>query len=204
MYGFSSLQLLSSAPCKPLDEARDGINLGEAAGFAILMRSAEAGEDTSGVNFAGYGESSDAWHMSHPHPQGLGAQLAIEQALSRAGLEAAAIDYVNLHGTSSRANDLIEGQVIARMFPLSTDCSSTKAWTGHTLGAAGITEALIAIDAAVTGLVPGSLNLETLDPGIKVSVQNKNKHRSLRHVMSNSFGFGGNNCCLIFSRSAEA
>jgi len=197
LHGFHSLQLVSEKPCKPLDENRDGINLGEASGYAILVRANEHDKDT-GINLVGYGESSDAHHMSHPHPQGLGAKLAMEQALAMANLNAGDIDYINLHGTSSRANDLIEGQLIERMFPASTQISSTKAWMGHTLGAAGITEALIAVDALKRGIVPGSLNLDELDHQLTVSVQRANLKRDMNYVMSNSFGFGGNNCCLVF------
>lgn len=205
LHGFDSLQLLSSEPCKPFDQARDGINLGEAAGYAILMRSEDCASDDIGINdkiqLSGYGESSDAHHMSHPHPEGLGAKLAIEDALKRADLPSKAIDYINLHGTSSRANDTIEGALIAEMFPKTTQCSSTKAWMAHTLGAAGITEALIAVDALRTSLIPGSLNLTNLDEALDISIQPENIEREMQHVMSNSFGFGGNNCCLIFSKA---
>lgn len=200
LHGFNSLQLLSANPCKPFDKHRDGINLGEASGFAVLQR---AGENTnsSGIRLAGYGESSDAHHMSHPHPDGLGAKMSMTQALERAGLRAEDIDYVNLHGTSSRANDLIEGQLISELFPATTRCSSTKAWMGHTLGAAGITEAIIAMDTLKTHVIPGSKNLETLDEALTLTIQAEDEHRTCQHVMTNSFGFGGNNCTLLFSRA---
>ena len=200
LHGFNSLQLLSANPCKPFDKHRDGINLGEASGFAVLQR---AGENTnsSGIRLAGYGESSDAHHMSHPHPDGLGAKMSMTQALERAGLRAEDIDYVNLHGTSSRANDLIEGQLISELFPATTRCSSTKAWMGHTLGAAGITEAIIAMDTLNTHVIPGSKNLETLDETLTLTIQAEDEHRTCQHVMTNSFGFGGNNCTLLFSRA---
>ena len=197
MHGFDSLQLVSENPCKPLDQNRDGINLGEASGYAILVR-ADEGHDDSGICLLGYGESSDAHHMSHPHPDGLGAKLAMTQALEMASLQPESIDYINLHGTSSRANDLIEGRLISSMFPKSTQVSSTKGWMGHTLGAAGITEALIALDALQRGLIPGSMNLDELDHELDLSVSNENIQRDMNYVMSNSFGFGGNNCCLVF------
>ena len=199
LHGFDSLQLLSQNPCKPFDNDRDGINLGEASGYAILMRADNCETDT-GIELAGYGESSDAHHMSHPHPDGLGARHAIESALNMAKLSPKEIDYINLHGTSSQANDSIEGKLIGSMFLATTQCSSTKAWMAHTLGAAGITEALIAIDAARTDLIPGSMNLNTLDKELDFSIQSENMTRSLTHVMSNSFGFGGNNCCLVFTK----
>lgn len=200
LHGFNSLQLLSPNPCKPFDQYRDGINLGEASGFAVLQRSGE-NSNASGVSLTGYGESSDAYHMSHPHPDGLGAKLSMRQALKQANKEPAEIDYINLHGTSSRANDLIEGQLITELFPNTTQCSSTKAWMGHTLGAAGITEAIIALDTLNTNIIPGSKNLETLDEALSLSIKATNEHKVCQHVMTNSFGFGGNNCTLLFSRS---
>lgn len=200
LYGFHSLQLVSTNPCRPFDETRDGINLGEAAGFAILMRDENADESLP-IQLSGYGESSDAYHMSHPHPEGSGARLAIEQALTQSGLHPADINYINLHGTASKANDHIEGNLVGQLFPPATLMSSTKGWTGHTLGAAGILESIIAMDALITGQVPGNLNLDTVDPQIQIQISSKNSHTTLQHVMNNSFGFGGNNACLIFSRT---
>src|SRR5690606_10315968 len=155
LYGFNSLELVSPAPCRPFDAARRGINIGEGAGFALLERDADSGPWLVGV-----GESSDAHHMSTPHPQGLGAQLAIEQALSRAALSVDDIGYINLHGTASLKNDEVEAQLVARLFPADTHASSTKGWTGHTLGAAGIIEAVICLLALEHGLLPGTLNCE--------------------------------------------
>ena len=200
LHGFDSLQLVSQNQCKPLDENRDGINLGEASGYAILVRANEGHADSS-IQLLGYGESSDAHHMSHPHPEGLGARLVMQQAMDMACLTPAQIDYINLHGTSSRANDLIEGQLIGSLFPKTTQVSSTKGWMGHTLGAAGITEALIAADALYRGVIPGSKNLDELDKQLNISVQADNIKRDMRYVMSNSFGFGGNNCCLVFGKT---
>lgn len=201
LHGFDSLQLVSENQCKPYDEQRDGINLGEAAGFAILMRKQDAKEKT-GIELLGYGESSDAYHMSHPHPEGLGAKLAMEKALEIAKLEPSAIDYINLHGTSSRANDTIEGTLVGKMFPKTTRCSSTKAWMGHTLGAAGITESIIAFDAIKTGLIPGSMNLSELDKEVDINIQAENVQQEVTYVLSNSFGFGGNNCSLVFGKES--
>lgn len=202
LYGFDSLQLVSQNRCQPFDEGRDGINLGEAAGFAILMRAADS-EDDTGISLYGFGESSDAHHMSHPHPDGLGARLSMQQALDMAELTSDAIDYINLHGTSSKANDLIEGKLVENMFPKSTVVSSTKGWMGHTLGAAGITEALIAADALRRGVIPGSLNLVELDSQLQLNIQADNITQPLNYVMSNSFGFGGNNCSLLFGKSGD-
>lgn len=200
LHGFDALQLVSANPCRPFDQDRDGINLGEAAGYAVLMRPEDTVAD-SGISLRGYGESSDAYHMSHPHPEGLGARLAIQQALAMAGVQPEEIGYINLHGTSSRTNDLIEGQLIEAMFPATTQCSSTKAWMGHTLGAAGISEGLIAADTLKTGLIPGSMNLKNLDEQMNFSITADNIKADLGYVMSNSFGFGGNNCTLLFGRA---
>ncbi len=200
LQGFDSLQLVSEQRCKPFDDTRDGINLGEGAGFSLLARSGEACLPAKAL-LRGYGESSDAHHMSHPHPEGEGARRAIEQALARADLAPADIDYINLHGTASRANDSIEGKLIANMFGAEACASSTKAWMGHTLGAAGIIESLVAVDALHTGLVPGTLNLQQVDSDIPLALFAENRQKNVHHVMSNSFGFGGNNACLIFSEA---
>jgi len=198
LYGFHSLQLISESPCKPFDASRDGINLGEAAGFALLAKAGSVSQHM-GVCVSGYGESSDAHHMSHPHPEGEGARLAIEQALQQATLNPNDIDYINLHGTASRANDHIEGNLVGKMFGTAVLASSTKGWTGHTLGAAGIIESILAIEALRSGIVPGTLHLENVDPDIAITMSANNQTAKLQHVMSNSFGFGGNNACLIFS-----
>ncbi len=198
MYGFNSLELISPQPCRPFDTHRDGINIGEAAGYALLVRAQDAPADA--VRFAGYGESSDAHHMAHPHPEGLGAEIAMRAALRTSGLTPQDIGYINLHGTASRVNDAIETEAIARLFTDNVCISSTKGWTGHTLGAAGIVDGVIALEALQHNHAPGTLNLDELDPALAFPVLQANEVRELSHVMSNSFGFGGNNCCLIFSR----
>ncbi len=197
LHGFHSLQLVSEHLCKPFDAERDGINLGEGAGFALLVREGELPDET-GIVLSGYGESSDAHHMSHPHPEGLGAKHAIDQALALSGVSSGSLDYINLHGTASKANDHIEGNLIGQLFPESI-ASSTKAWMGHTLGAAGILESIIAFDSIKTGLLPGTLNLNQVDPEIAIRMSAENVTKDVQHVMSNSFGFGGNNACLVFS-----
>jgi 3-oxoacyl-[acyl-carrier-protein] synthase-1 len=193
LFGFSSLELVSPEPCRPFDVARRGISLGEAGGYALLERGGEGGPW-----LLGWGESSDAHHMSSPHPEGYGARLAIEQALARAGLRAADIDYLNLHGTASARNDEVEAGLLARMFPATTRGSSTKGWTGHTLGAAGILEAVITLLAIEHGFTPGTLNATTLDPACGPQVRLENEEAGLRHALSESFGFGGSNCVLAF------
>jgi 3-oxoacyl-[acyl-carrier-protein] synthase-1 len=195
LFGFNSLELVSPEPCRPFDVERRGINLGEAAGFALLER-----EAPSGAWLLGYGESSDAHHMSTPHPEGLGARAALKDALQRAELTPADIDYINLHGTASQKNDEVEAGVVADLFPSSTYASSTKGWTGHTLGAAGIVEAAIALLALEHGFVPGTLNTEKLDPRCGPQIQLENSDRPVRRALSFSFGFGGSNCVLALGR----
>ena len=197
LFGFNSLALISPEVCRPFDAGRRGINIGEAAAFALLER------DGGRFTLAGFGESSDAHHMSAPHPQGLGAQAAIEEALSTAGLSADAIGYANLHGTASQKNDEIEAQVIARLFPAGTHASSTKGWTGHTLGAAGALEAVISLLAMDAGFAPGNLNARQLDALCGPQVKLTGRSMVIRHALSSSFGFGGSNCVLVFSRDAR-
>lgn len=198
LYGFNSLQLVSSNRCRPLDAARDGINLGEAGGFAVLER--EDDRDASSLRLLGYGESSDAHHMSAPHPEGAGAEAAMRDALARAGLDG--VDYANLHGTATRKNDVAEAQAIVRVLGAGQRCSSTKAFMGHTLGAAGIVEAVVALHALAEQIVPGNLNLETVDPEIALAPDASTQSAALTTALTNSFGFGGSNCSLIFGVAA--
>ncbi|MEN8168020.1 MAG: beta-ketoacyl-[acyl-carrier-protein] synthase family protein [Pseudomonadota bacterium] len=198
LYGFNALDLVSASPCRPWDAQRDGINIGEAAGFALL-ESTRANDQ--GDLLLGYGESSDAYHMSTPHPEGKGAALAMRQAIARAGLNSSDIDYVNLHGTATRSNDAAEDRAIVTILGDQVPCSSTKGWTGHTLGAAGITEAVFGLLSLRHGFIPGSLQTQELDPALHTHIQRENSSANPTHVLSNSFGFGGNNCSLLFGRS---
>jgi len=202
LYGFNSLGLLSQQACRPFDAQRDGISIGEAAAFALLERPAEDLDEIA-VLLLGVGESSDAYHMSSPHPEGLGARMAMEQALKMAGLEAADIDYINLHGTATQSNDAAEAKAVAVVFGGNTPCSSTKGMTGHTLGAAGGLEAVICALALRHGLLPGGLNVTELDPAIQLNYLLDNREQPATHVISNSFGFGGTNCSLIFGRGGR-
>ncbi|MGN2242784.1 beta-ketoacyl-[acyl-carrier-protein] synthase family protein [Frateuria sp. GZRR33] len=200
LFGFNALGLVSPAPCKPFDRARSGISIGEAAGFALLERAVAAPE---APRLLGYGEASDAHHMSTPHPEGLGAELALRDALARAGLEPAQVDYINLHGTASQKNDEVEAALIARAFPPTTRASSTKGFTGHTLGAAGIVEAVVALLGIEHGLVPGNLGAEEPDPACGPQFAWSTEARPVHVALSNSFGFGGNNACLAFARAEQ-
>jgi 3-oxoacyl-[acyl-carrier-protein] synthase I len=199
LYGFNSLELTSHRACHPFDAARDGISIGEAAAFALLER-APATPPAGAILLSGYGESSDAYHMSSPHPEGLGARLAMEAALARAGLAPADIDYINLHGTATPSNDAAEGKAVAGLFGTPPPASSTKGATGHTLGAAGGLEAVISALALTEGFMPACVGLERPDPAIALAPLREVRRASLRHVLSNSFGFGGTNASLILSR----
>jgi 3-oxoacyl-[acyl-carrier-protein] synthase-1 len=197
LYGFHSLALISPTACAPWGKHRGGISIGEGAGFALLERT----DPEAQIALLGYGESSDAYHMSTPDPEGREAALAIANALLAAGIEAADLDYINLHGTGTRLNDASEDQALRR-FVYNAACSSTKGWTGHTLGAAGITEAAITFLSLERGLIPANINRGEVDPSLVTEVTPENLRRPVNLAMSNSFGFGGSNCSLVFGRQA--
>ena len=200
LYGFHSLQLVSQGPCRPFDAARDGISIGEAAAFALLERAGDR-PTSDAVLLLGAGESSDAYHMSSPHPQGRGAREAMLGALQAARLEPQDIGYINFHGTGTPSNDEAEARAVASVLGSATPGSSTKGATGHTLGAAGALEAVICALALREGLMPAGVNTGTPDAALPVNYLLENRAAPLRYVMSNSFGFGGSNCSLIFGRS---
>lgn len=212
LFGFNALGLVSTRRCLPFDARRDGLNLGEAGGYALLERHDPA---RPGLTLHGYGESSDAHHMSAPHPEGLGARLAMQGALARAGLAPAEIGYLNLHGTATPANDTSEAIAVRGLFGEGAfgagipddglHASSTKGWTGHTLGAAGIVESVFALLALERGLLPGMLGSDEAgetqpDPACGPQIRFDNAERTIRYAMNNSFGFGGNNASLVFGR----
>ena len=199
LYGFASLELLSSSPCRPFDSERSGISIGEGAGFALLERG-QAPEPAGTLQLLGVGESSDAHHMSTPHPEGAGARAAMQGALSSAALGPRDIDYINLHGTATRSNDAAEDKAVYDLFGTAAACSSTKGATGHLLGASGIAEAVICALAMREQFMPGSANTQRLDPSLRVRYLLGNASQAPTRVMSNSFGFGGSNCSLVFGR----
>jgi 3-oxoacyl-[acyl-carrier-protein] synthase I len=200
LYGFNSLQLTSRQPCRPFDAHRDGISIGEAAAFALLegAQDAAAGD----ILVRGVGESSDGYHMSSPHPDGLGARLAMQQALDSAGLQPGDIDYIALHGTSTPSNDAAEDKAVSGLFGTDTPCSSLKGHTGHTLGAAGAVNAVACVLALRHGLAPAGVGTEHLDPALRSRYLLDNLEQPLQHVLCNSFGFGGSNCSLVLSKVA--
>jgi 3-oxoacyl-[acyl-carrier-protein] synthase-1 len=196
LYGFHSLELTSREPCRPFDAERDGLSIGEGAGFALIERvGSQAGAND--MLLLGIGESCDAYHMSTPHPEGLGARLAMQRALESAGLAAADIDYVNIHGTATRSNDAAEDRSVWELFGGGTPCSSTKGATWHLLGAAGVTEIIISILAIERGLMPGSAHTRRIDPALKSNYLIEPRKARVTRVLSNSFGFGGSNCSVV-------
>jgi len=192
--GFAALELVSPEPCRPCDAGRQGISVGEAAGFCLLERG------STGIALLGVGASSDGYHMSSPRPDGAGSALAMRRALDSAGLEPRDIDAINLHGTGTRANDAAEDAAVAAVFGDAVPASSTKGFTGHTMGSCGIVEAVIGRLCLEHGLLPGCLRVERVDPGFRAQVATRNEDRTLRRLVSNSFGFGGTNVSLILGR----
>jgi 3-oxoacyl-[acyl-carrier-protein] synthase-1 len=200
--GFSALESVSSTQCNPLSAARRGINLGEGAALFLMSRQPAA------VALCGWGESSDGHHMSAPDPAGGGARIAMLQALRRAGLQPDQVDYINLHGTATIQNDAMESRAVAELFGQEVAVSSTKPFTGHTLGAAGAVEAafcwLAMQDDNPDGLLPPHLWDGEQDPALpvlNVARPGARLGRPIRYALSNSFAFGGSNAALVFGRT---
>ena len=196
--GFYSLESLAAAICTPFARERDGINIGEAAALCLLTR------EPGPVALLGAGESSDAYHVSAPHPEGIGAEAAMRMALEQGGLQPGQVGYINLHGTGTRLNDAMEAKAVYRLFGDRVPCSSTKALTGHTLGAAGATEAALAWLLLTEDLplphqrYAASERDESLAP---IDLLLAPQPLDRRVVLSNSFAFGGNNVSLLLARS---
>lgn len=202
LYGFNALGLISEQACRPFDAQRNGLSIGEAAAFALLERPPQH-PAADAVLLLGIGESSDAYHMSSPHPEGLGARKAMQEALTAAGVRAADIDYINLHGTATQSNDAAEARAVHDVFGANTPCSSTKGATGHALGAAGSVEAVICALLLQQGLLPAGINTRQLDPDMALDYVLENRTQPVSRVLSNSFGFGGTNCSLVFGRADQ-
>lgn len=200
--GFNSLMLLSKSPCKPFDKNRNGLNLGEGAGFVVLesFKSAQARGFKSDLFLAGYGTATDAWHLTGPHPEGLYLERAIHKAFQAAGISALEIGYVNAHGTSTPENDKTEGKVLKKLFSHS-GISSTKGFTGHTLGAAGGLEAVFSALALRHEFIPPNAGFEEEDPEIGFSPVTESRSFSGTYVLSTSLGFGGVNAALIVGKN---
>lgn len=196
--GFRSLELVADQPCTPMDKNRRGISIGEAAGLLLLEKCHV--DNASAMKILAVGESSDAHHMSTPHPEGKGAVLAMTNGLQLAGLKASNIDYLNLHATATKINDAVESRAVFSLFADKVPCSGTKGITGHTLGAAGAIESIISLTALQQQFIPGTQGLQELDGDCQCQiVRDPVKNQSIQIAMSNSFGFGGNNASVIVS-----
>ena len=204
--GFNSLMILSDVDCTPFDAHRKGLNLGEAGAFLIMEREATAlaeGRTIIGV-LSGWGNANDAYHQTASSEEGEGAFLAMQQALAISGLAPSDIDYVNAHGTATVNNDLSESRALMRIFGQEVpDFSSTKPFTGHTLAVASAVEAVFSLLAIQEGAVWPNLNWQTPMPEVPLRPQTTLKRKPIKHVLSNSFGFGGNCSTVIFSKANE-
>jgi 3-oxoacyl-[acyl-carrier-protein] synthase-1 len=191
--GFHSLGVLATGPCRPFAAERPGMNIGEGAAFVLVERAGDAPARLLGV-----GESSDAFHMSAPHPEGRGAFDAMEAALRAARFEPDRVEHVNAHGTGTAANDVTEACAIAEVFGDRVPVTSTKSYTGHTLAAAGATEAVLALECMIGRFVPQNLRLDEKDANVPVSLPTARIDREVNCVISNSFAFGGSNASVLF------
>jgi 3-oxoacyl-(acyl-carrier-protein) synthase len=201
--GFHSLKNVDKTPCRPFDQNRFGLNLGEGAGYVLLER--ESAAKARGANIiatlSGYSNTNDAYHPTAPSPDGSGAVRTMQNALNMAGLQATDIGYINAHGTATQNNDSSEGKAIQQLFGNNACFSSTKPFTGHTLAAAGVVEAIFSMMALTHEMGIPNLNHETPMEGLQIEpVRILKENLPLQHVLSNSFGFGGSNVSLIFSK----
>ena len=203
--GFKTLMILDEQFCQPFDENRRGLNLGEGAGYLVLVSGKVAAslKKKPAVKLSGYCNANDAWHQTASSPDGTGSYLAMSGALQKSGLQPADIDYINLHGTGTQNNDIAEGTAIRRLFdPHYPKMSSTKSFTGHTLGASGGIEAVLSVLAIEKGIIYPNLRLQTPMKELPFIPETEFiKNVKIDHVLSNSFGFGGNCTSLIFSKT---
>jgi 3-oxoacyl-[acyl-carrier-protein] synthase-1 len=192
LHGFESLQALDRGPCRPFHRDRLGISIGEGGALLLLERDGDGR-----VRLESVGETSDAYHISAPHPEGHGAEAAMRQALAFAGRRPDDVDHINAHGTGTKLNDTAEAKAIGRVFSRPIPVVSTKCYTGHTLAAAGAIESVFAAMAIEEGWIPPALQAEPLDPDVQLNVPTQRTTGSFKTVLSNSFAFGGNNVSVL-------
>jgi len=200
--GFNTLMILDKEHCRPFDATRAGINLGEGAGYLVLEKEQNAlARDVKPICMvAGYGNACDAFHQTASSPDGKGAILSMQKAIEMSGLNYSDMDYINAHGTGTQNNDLSEGTAIATLFDKVPPVSSTKSFTGHTTSAAGGVESILAILAMKNNFLPANLNFSNSMPELNFTpIKNTMKNVKIKHILKNSFGFGGNNSSIIFS-----
>jgi 3-oxoacyl-[acyl-carrier-protein] synthase-1 len=208
--GFNTLMILDPAACRPFDDTRTGLNLGEGAGYVVLLSDKLAAalpeNRQAWCRLSGYANANDAYHQTASSPDGIGNFLAMKGAMEMSGIKAEDIDYINLHGTGTQNNDSAEGSAIARLFaPHYPPVSSTKSFTGHTLGASGGIEAVFSAWAVKEGVIYPNANFGKQMKELPFSpVTTFTTGHQLQHVMSNSFGFGGNCSSLVFSKNAQS
>ncbi|HHJ40380.1 MAG: 3-ketoacyl-ACP synthase [Methylothermaceae bacteria B42] len=201
--GFHALDLVSPDPCRPMDAERCGINIGEGSAMLLLEKASHGNRDFP--HLLAVGESSDAHHMSTPDPEGTGAEAAMRQSLAMANIAPESIDYVNLHATATRLNDLAEAKAIHRLFGDRVPCSGIKGLLGHTLGASGAVEVVATLVSMLAGFLPGTYGLETPDPEVKLQLLSKpEKNDRVAFALCNAFGFGGSNASVLLAHSGMA
>jgi len=193
--GFAGLEVLSSTACRPFSSERAGINIGEGAAWLLIERLGEGPAKLLGV-----GESGDAYHMTSPHPEGLGARLAMQRAVEAGGLDPSDVDHINVHGTGTEKNDEVEGKAILDYLSPEIAVVATKGYTGHLLGAAGATELVLTVAAIDGGFLPASVGAEPVDQAIGVKVNTVRRDFTTRAALSNSFAFGGSNVSVLLGR----
>ena len=191
--GFSALGVLSDKECTPFDKDRNGMNVAEAV-CAVLVQSTKTDDS---VELKGVGASSDAYHMTNPDPEATGAISSMSDAIADAGITVDDIDYVNAHGTATLANDKVEGLAVEKLFGKNVYVSSTKAITGHTLGAAGTIEAIISCEVIKKSMIPPQTGLKNQE-NENIKIPKTSIKMDIKHIVSNSFAFGGNNTSLVF------
>jgi len=200
VFGFHSLGLLSPVATRPFSRERAGITLGEGSAYVLIERGSDATWRHALAGVAGVGGASDAFHHTSPHPEGIGGQLCMRQALDRAGVSPNDIDYVSAHGTGTQQNDAAEAAAVARVFERRVPVTATKSLTGHTLGSAGLTALVLAIESLRRHEIPATLRVAPADDALPVAVVDGPRPGRLRHVLVNAFGFGGSNASVVVSQ----
>jgi len=204
--GFGSLQILSDNPCRPFDRERSGLNLGEGAGILILETETTAKDRAlpRELFLLGYGAAADAYHLTAPRPDGSGLLAAINTALKDASITSDDISFANAHGTGTKDNDRVEGQILAKLFGADLPFISTKGFTGHTLGAAGAIEAVFTVTSLWEGWIPASPGFQNLDPEVGATPVSTRTSLTGNYALSTSLAFGGSNSALIFGKGKPA
>jgi 3-oxoacyl-[acyl-carrier-protein] synthase-1 len=202
IFGFHSLGLTAPTATQPFARDRAGITLGEGSAYVLIERAVEATRRDALARVAGIGAASDAFHHTSPHPEGIGGQICMRQALDRAGLTPNEIDCVSAHGTGTRLNDAAEAAAVTRVFERRVAMTATKSLTGHTLGSAGLTALVLAVESLRRQEIPATLRLAPPDDSLGVAVVDRRTPARLSHVLVNAFGFGGSNVSVVVSQAS--